>query len=78
MPKSSIHWANDCPDKDDKGDVDDDKQKGSKNKVRFMNSLAIIPNDVLSKGDMHDVYDESDSDMLLNLLNHFTYKRAGN
>ena len=40
--------------------------------------LAIIPNDVLSKGDMHDVYDESDSDMLLNLLNHFTYKRAGN
>jgi len=40
----------DCPDKDDKGDVGDDKQtnihKGSKNKVRFVNALAIIPDDV--------------------------------
>ena len=74
--QSPTHWANDCPDKDDKGDVVDDKQKVSKNKVRFMNALAIIPDDVLSKGDMHDVYDESNSDMLLNLVNHSTYKRA--
>ena len=50
MPKSSIHWANDCPDKDDKGEVGDDKQKGSKNRVRFMNALAIIPDDGRVRG----------------------------
>jgi len=43
-----------------------------------MIALAIIPDDVLSKGDMHDVYDESDSVMLLNLVNHSTYKGADN
>ena len=74
--QSPTHWANDCPDKDDKGDVGEDKQKGSKNRVRFMNALAIIPDDVLSKGDMHDVYDESDNDVLLNLVNNSTYKGA--
>ena len=33
---------------------------------------------MLSKDDTHDVYDESDSDVLLNLVHHSTYNRADN
>jgi len=42
------------------GNAGEEKQKGRKNKVRFVNALAILPDDVLSRGDMHVVYDESD------------------
>ena len=39
--------------------MNEKKRKGSKNEVRFVHAVALIPDDVLSRGDMHVVYDEN-------------------
>jgi len=71
--QSPSHWASDCcPDRDDQDQSEDavkDKhtksEKGTEGKsnVRFMNAIAIVPNDLLSAGDMCDAVNDDDDEL---------------
>ena len=78
--QSPSHWASDCPDRDDQDQSDDavkgkhtKSEKGTegKSKVRYVNAIAIVPDDLLSAGDMFDtVSDDGDKMNLATVTEH--------
>eukprot|EP01042_Synura_sphagnicola_P036291 gene36291-biopygen592 len=72
VAESPSHWASDCPDRGDQDQSEDavkDKhtksEKGTedKSKVRYVNAIAIVPDDLLSAGDMCDTVNDDKMDV---------------